>query len=240
MRINMPTAVCAAFAAVGLLHIASANAGSLSVSPVTIEVPAADVAAVAKVQNPSASPATAQLRVFRWTQVDGVEKLEPSDDVVVSPPLAQLAPGAEQTIRIMLAGGAKASSEQSYRLFVDELPPPRSPTKASVAVVVRLALPVFFGTDKSARSSLDWRLDLHGSKPALIVSNEGGRRARIANLVLRDKAGNSVEVARGLAGYVLSRSIKRFELPRDALKLAHGSIAVSAQSDLGPINAMVK
>lgn len=218
----------------------SAAAGSLTVSPTTIEVVSPDVAAVARIQNNASAGATAQLRVFRWSQINGVEKLEPVTDVIASPPLAQLGPGAEQIVRIMRTGRAGSSVEESFRLMIDELPPARTAKSGAVAVVVRHAMPVFFRPASTARPILSWHIDRGGGRPTLVVSNSGGRRARIADLVLHDGRGKSVVVAKGLAAYVLAGSTRRIELPSSAMNLSHERLTATAQSDAGSINALVQ
>jgi fimbrial chaperone protein len=45
-----------------------------------------------------AAPINAQIRVFKWAQENGEEKLEPTEEVVASPPLATLAPNTDYTI----------------------------------------------------------------------------------------------------------------------------------------------
>ncbi len=65
-----------------------AQAASLQVAPVGIEVAAPGTASTVKLRNEGTSAINAQIRAFRWVQVDGQEKLEPTDDLVASPPMA--------------------------------------------------------------------------------------------------------------------------------------------------------
>jgi fimbrial chaperone protein len=107
---SLPTALCAA---------------SLQVAPVSIEVQAPAAAATLKLRNEGPSPINAQLRVFRWSQTNGEEKLEPTDDVVASPPIVALTPKTDYTVRLVRVTKRPILVGESYRLFVDELPEPK-------------------------------------------------------------------------------------------------------------------
>jgi fimbrial chaperone protein len=217
----------------------AAHSGSLQVAPVTIEVVAPTVATVVQLRNDGATAVTAQLRVFRWSQVDGVERLEPATDVVVSPPVAQLPSRSEYTVRLIRSGHARPAGEESFRLIVDELPAPGSARSGSVAIVVRHSLPVFFRPPQLAAAELTWELEQSGGRRVLKVHNAGQRRVRLAALSLRDGAGMTSSLGNGLAGYVLANSTMRFPLPASSRSLGKGPLRVTAQGDLGPIDASV-
>src|SRR5262245_16497371 len=101
-----------------------AGAASLQVSPVTVEIPAPGATAMIKLRNDAAAPLNVQLRVFRWTQENGEEKLEPTNDVVASPPVARLPAKSEHVVRLVRLNKQPITKGESYRLLVDELPDP--------------------------------------------------------------------------------------------------------------------
>jgi fimbrial chaperone protein len=68
MRVRTFTALATAF----LLSLStSPRAASLQVSPVSVEVPAPGAAATITLRNEGSNPLNAQIRVFRWSQVNG-------------------------------------------------------------------------------------------------------------------------------------------------------------------------
>ncbi len=79
----------------------SANAASLRLAPTTLELFAPDSAAVLNLRNEAKYPLNVQVRVFRWIQQGGVEQLEPTSDVVASPPSTSLPPNADYVVRIL-------------------------------------------------------------------------------------------------------------------------------------------
>ena len=95
-------------------------------------------------------PVNVQVRVFRWSQVMGVERLEPTADVVASPPVGADRRG--QTISVARGTGQQTpvTAEESYRVLVDELPDPSQMKAGTVNFTVRFSLPVFYRSGQSA------------------------------------------------------------------------------------------
>ena len=214
-------------------------AASLQVAPVSLDILTPGASAVVNLRNTGKAPLTAQLRVFRWTQSNGEEKLEPTDEVVASPPAATLDPGPEYAVRIVRLNSRPVSGEAEYRLVVDELPDPNRARNGAVALVVRYSIPVFFSAPDAPPPHLVWSLEKRSGRLSLVVRNDGARRLRLSALSLVDGAGRRIGFGRGLAGYVLGRSTMRFTPNEKSSGFGSGTISVSAMSDLGPVHAPV-
>ncbi len=207
-------------------------------APVSIEVPAPGAAATLQLRNVGTAPLNAQIRVFRWVQKNGQEKLEPTDDVVASPPITSLAPKTDYTVRLIRVTKQPITGGESYRLFVDELPDPASRRNGAVTLVLRYSIPVFFYPREATDAKLVWSVEQRGGRVYVSAANHSDRHARISALKLQDSSGATVNFGNGLTGYVLGRSVMRWVAPGKAQKLvASSSIAIFAQSDRGPIHA---
>jgi fimbrial chaperone protein len=216
----------------------AAQSASLSVAPVTVEVAAPGATATLTLRNEGDQPLNAQIRVFRWTQVDGEEQLIPSEDVVASPPVVSLQAKADYAVRIVRVTKQAVSGEEAYRLIVDELPDPTRQRNGAVAIVLRYSIPIFFTTAKSADPKLNWEIQQRDGRTYVVASNSGERRVRISRLKVQDAKGTTASFGDGLTGYVLGQSTMRWAVPRSASKISvGGSAAISAQGDVGPINA---
>jgi fimbrial chaperone protein len=219
-------------------HGAMLQAAALQVAPVLVEVPTPAVTATLKLHNEGTKPLDAQIRIFRWTQVDGADSLTPTDDVAASPPAASLRPSTEYTVRIVRTSKEPVVKEESYRLLIDELPGPASGAAATVNIALRYSIPVFFTVPGGAAAKLSWELQQRANKPVIVVSNAGDRRIRLANLKFTDGKGAVANFGDGLAGYVLGRSSRDFEVPANAKGFGSGGVvSMSAQGDTGPIEA---
>src|SRR2546430_15709874 len=120
-----------AFAALVTAFVSSAStshAASLQVAPVSVEIQAPGAAATLTLRNEGTSLLNAQIRVFRWTQVNGQEKLEPTDDVVASPPIATLSPKTDYTLRLGRVTKRPVPAGGSSQLV--SVRPPRLPRPA--------------------------------------------------------------------------------------------------------------
>jgi len=214
------------------------QAASLQVAPVLVEVPAPGAAATLKLRNEGSQPLDAQIRIFQWTQVDGIDTLTPTNDVAASPPLASLRPNTDYTVRIVRTKKEPAVKEEAYRLLIDELPAQAAAQAASVNIALRYSIPVFFTVPGGTAPKLGWELQRRAGKSVIVANNGGDRRIRLAKLKIADGKGGVANFGDGLAGYVLGRSSRTFAVPANAKGFGAGGLgAISAQSDVGPIDA---
>ena len=214
-----------------------AKAGSLQVEPVVLDVTAPGAASTITLHNSGATPINAQIRVFRWSLVNGEEKLEPTDDVVASPPSMSLGPNAKNIARIVRVAKTPVAGEESYRLLVDQIPDLSQQKNGAVNLMVRYSLPVFFGAANKKNPTIAWSVAVKGDKVTLAAHNTGDRRLRISALSVKDAHGRSISLGSGLAGYALGQSTKSWTIPAHGFA-SSGSASISAQSDGGPIQAV--
>ncbi len=196
----------------------AAQAAVLQVSPVRVEFGNAERAQALNIANSGKRDLEAQVRVMRWTQENGQDRLVPADDMVVSPAIVRVAPGKQQVVRLVRVQPAAAAQELSYRVFVDELPgPPSQVAGTGVKVLMRYSIPAFVappGARPSAsREPAVAQTDLgrvraqlvagNGGQSVLRVKNDGPRALRISYLSTLGPGGEKRSLGDGLIGYVL-------------------------------------
>ncbi len=212
---------------------AALAASSLQISPVNIEVPAPGAASKITLNNPGEEALNAQIRIYKWVQINGKDELVPTRDVVASPPALKLEPGKKGVVRIVRVTKAPAALEETYRLVVDEVPRPMKPGQTGVAFALRYSIPVFF-SKPGLESDVAWSASVAGGKLILHAQNAGQRRVKVSALKVINSSGATITVAEGLAGYVLGQSSKTWTIGGKAKSIA-GTIKIIAQSDIGPI-----
>ncbi len=201
-----------------------ASAGGLQVSPVTLSLTQAERAGIFTISNNSETPMNAQARVFKWTQTAEDEYvLEPTNDLVVSPPIMQLAPGVPQELRVIRTQ-ASSANEQQYRLILDQLPNTAAaePVKDSagkvkkgITILIRHNIPVFLNSTDRPVVQLQWRAEAAGKdKTRISMKNSSAHRAQIARIWL-EKGDKTTELSAGLTGYALPGStlVREFNIP---------------------------
>ena len=217
-----------------LLGSTLAEAASLSVVPISVDVVRPAAIGTVTLRNRESRPLSAQVRVFRWTQVDGEDRLEPTEDVVASPPIVTINSGADYVVRLERIAAREIAGEEAYRAVIDELPNPNRQRNGAIALVLRYLVPVFFLSPDAAQPRLVWSLAHRGGATLLQAVNGGDKRIQIVDLKL-GAADRALMVGKGLAGYVLGHSTRSWVLPAKA-GLTSGA-AVFASSDHGPIHA---
>jgi len=221
---------------VALTLAGASQAAAFRISPIGVEIPAAQRAETVTVTNTDVEPVNLQVRIFKWSQVDGEDRLDPTNEVIASPPAASIPAGKSYTIRIARRAIGPVATEQTYRLFIDELPKPIDP-KASgqgVSMVLRTSMPVFV-VDKKQSATLNWRVWSDVKGVHVEASNSGQRHGRISSLKLQQGGGAAVDFGSGLNGYVLPGAQKIFTV-KPAEGAAPSSMKVGSEVMLTAVN----
>jgi fimbrial chaperone protein len=227
--------------AIGLMCclISAAEANSLRVAPILLDVTAPGATTTLNLRNEGDQKLHVQIRVFRWTGTQSEPTLEPTDDVVVSPPAVTLTPGTEYVVRVVRVSKQPVVGEESYRILVDEVPDAVGDKANTVRFALRYSIPVFFSALSAASANVSWSLAARGNATVLVASNSGGRRVRLANLKLTDARGVTLMRRPGLIGYALGKTSTAFVLPSGERFDHRGPLRVAAESETGAIDAVV-
>lgn len=193
-------------AALALGVLAAWSVHALEIRPVRVSVPAGPAHAELWLTNPDGAPWSGQARLYRWEQAGDQEQLVPATDLAVSPARLEIAPGQRQRVRVVRLGAVPAAVQQGYRLVI-------SPDTG--VGYARYSLPVFVEPDRPVPPVPRLQVGTEGSPsaPRLHLYNDGDGHAGLADLVFVDAQGRRQPLIDGLAGYVLPRSARRWELP---------------------------
>ncbi|MDR3414890.1 MAG: fimbria/pilus periplasmic chaperone [Nevskia sp.] len=221
---------------------APAGAASLQVSPVTLVFQAGQPALGITLHNTGDAPLTGQVRVFTWGQDGKDDTLQPADKALVaSPPMVVIAPQAEQLVRVVRLNREPADHELTYRLLIDELPPPQSGTTPSevtggVNFRLRYSIPVFVPMGGApAEPKLDWTLRQRDGSWFIAAANHGATHAQLSAVKLTAPDGDSFEVSAGLLGYALAGNGREWRLPEKfPAKFGAAGVKVQATVNTSP------
>ncbi|NLS17183.1 molecular chaperone [Rhizobium sp. P40RR-XXII] len=228
---------CIAASTLFCLSAHGINAASLRVAPTSLELVAPASATVLNLGNDGDHPINVQIRVFKWSQADGIERLEPTRDVVASPPSTRMNPNGQYVVRVIRTSKAPVRAEETYRVIVDELPDASRTRAGTVTLIMRQSIPVFFKQADAKAPDVSWSVARQGSGLFLVGRNNGGSRFRLSNLTLA-QGGTKISGRNGLVGYVLGGATMQW--PIGAAKSLSGStVTLHGQSDLGPFDAKV-
>lgn len=177
-------------------HPPSPQAAGFDARPVTIETRGGNVASIT-VTNPGERRIYLQNSVHEWRQdASGKDVLTESQAAVVSPPGMWIQPGATYNLRIQLPPAS--DRELAFRVILHQLPDRSEIQAGRIVFSVTQSLPAFSQPAQPTPAALRARLV---DPQHLLISNDGGRRARLADI----KADGQI-VGPGLAGYALAHS----------------------------------
>lgn len=230
---------CAVGAVSGLALVLAANpaaAQSLTVQPVVINMQPGQLAATISISGQGADPTSYQVRAFAWSQQDGAEKLDPTGDVLLSPPLGTIPANGTQVVRIVIRKPPK-DQESVYRLLLDQIPPPSAP--GTVRIALRLSIPIFVEPATRVAPHLEWRVERDSDGVWLVATNNGTRHERIHDIVL--SMGTTTFKPQGDSSpYLLAGATRRIRLTGDgALPASGATLHLTAVSDGGKIDVTV-
>ena len=166
-----------------MLSAGVARAASLEVVPTVLELPAQGGPAQLRLVNHGGEAVSVQIEAFAWTQEGPQETLADSDDIVVSPPLAQLAPLSSQIVRLLVASAPPGARERAFRIVVTQLPGP-APVERGARVLLQFVVPAFAGDGPPGGARVQWSLRRAGKELRLEARNTGARRAKFTDLSL--------------------------------------------------------
>lgn len=230
-------AACVIAACVG---VPLARAATLQISPVMVDMSAQANATGITLKNPGEKPLFGQVRVFRWDQANGEDTLTPTQDLVASPPLIQIAGHADQLVRLVRTNPAGSAAEQGYRILIDELPEPDAAPTSGVTIRLRYSVPVFIEPAVDlGQPKLSWHLSRGAQSWTLRVDNDGRKRAQIAAVELIDNAGNTYSINKGLLGYALAGRERHWPVMLPDNVTQNGPLKVRAAINSLPAEAAV-
>lgn len=137
--------------------ILGAQAGSFTVTPLRVVLTAASTTGTLVIENGADEPVLMQSQPMAWSQVNGRDVLEETRELLVSPPIFRVGARSAQTVRVGLMGQAHASRQLTYRLLLQEVPPPLKPGRQAIGVALQLSLPVFVASREPASQRLRWQ-----------------------------------------------------------------------------------
>lgn len=134
------------------------------IAPVLVELGARQrvVAVTVSLSDKASAPLRLQAELLRWRQdLQGAAVTEPSDDLLVSPPIADVQPGGKQVFRVALRGARPRPEELAYRLIFEDLAVPSASGDdapgLNIKFRLRYDLPVLLAPAGPVVNALHWK-----------------------------------------------------------------------------------
>jgi fimbrial chaperone protein len=169
-----------------------AAAGSFSVTPVRTVLSAGQQVASLVVKNDGADPAVVQLELVSWSQQDGKDVYAATREILATPPIFTVPAGGSQVVRVGLRRAPDPRLELTYRVFMQEVPPPPKGDFKGLRVALRLGIPVFVTPSQAAAPVLRWRAARSPDGLKLTLSNTGNAHVQVTDLRIAPAGGKDL------------------------------------------------
>ena len=220
-----------------------ANAANLGVSPVRVTLSDSQKIGSLSVRNEGTQPITMQMEVLSWSQREGKAVFAATRELLANPPIFTIPAGSSQLVRVGLRRAPDAQRELTYRVILQELPPPPNPDLTGARMTLRISLPVFVSPEIEAKPVLLWQA-VRTSQGALKISlsNNGNGHIQIKNFKLSLLDSAQPWVTLQSSDYVLagqSRDWIVLASPENPAPPPGVTLQLFAQTDAGDIEAEV-
>jgi fimbrial chaperone protein len=212
----------------------SLEAGSYIVKPVRIELSTRQLRLTMQIQNLDDEPATIQAHIVAWNAQGAAEILTDSDDILLNPPIFTVAAGHTQFLRLGLRHAPADIQEATYRLILEEVPPPFKAGFNGLRTVLRVSVPIFVKPRVPA-PQLAWTLRKTSDQELrLSVENRGNAHVQVRKFALTASSGTGPGFAEDSATYVLQNSRKEWVIHNPQLA-ASDKLLLVGQTDSGDL-----
>jgi fimbrial chaperone protein len=190
------------------------RASLFNVSPVKVFLSSKTKSGLLNIRNDSAEKMRFELSVYSWGQNPrGEMVLTPTKDIVFYPTLLSLEPGEERKVRIGILTPA-IFSEETYRIFVEELPFAQKVQGQHIHILTRLGIPIFVQPEKQTTDTHIEGMKIQQRKFFFNARNKGNVHFLVQSLRIKGiGAEGGVLLEEEVPGwYVLAGSHRAYEL----------------------------
>ena len=195
-----------------LLMPALAWSGSFRVVPIKVYFEPGKTSTVVKIVNEDQESLMIELDARKWSQdkVKGTDVLKKTKDLILFPKMLEIPPGKEKIVRVGYRGTPTAS-EQTYRIFVKELPVTK-PGETALKFALRVGVPVFVKSIQPTKQLSIASTEVSDGKLQVRIKNSGNSHAVVGKVqaVGKDKSGKDSFSAESGGWYVLAGATREF------------------------------
>jgi fimbrial chaperone protein len=228
--------ICGAGILAASISITQAHAASLQVAPILLEFSPQEKVKELWLTNTGNENIRAQVRVNAWTQSNQQDILANSKDLIASPMVISIPAGQRQLVRLIRNTQIANTTEQAYRLIVDELPNSQTNVQSGLQLLLKYSIPVFLkvsdsnDTDQGITSLQG--ISFKYNTQTLTINNQSSHYKRFSQFAYMDAQGKKIPIQMGLMGYVLSGKSMQWKIPNNINVTRGGKFIAVVNMDL--------
>lgn len=204
----------------GLLASLPATAG-VQVSPTGLFLDKSQRVSVLTLTNRQTQSVHYQVQAYQWDQVEGEDRLEESRELLISPPIFSIEPGAKQTVRVAVRRAFPVDQEASYRVILRELPnTDNDGGQLALQMALAISIPVFLKPDdKDTHADMQWQASIDEATQSLLLTaeNRGGKHQKVTRLTLTDGEDEPLGTPKQQLVYLLPGTTRQWYFPMESM-----------------------
>lgn len=219
--------------------VTNAQAGAFQIDPVRVELSPDQLSAALVLRNDEKETSVIRIEARAWTQKNGEDVFESSKQILVTPPIATIAAGAEQVVRVALRRPLDPEQELTYRIFLQEVPPPPRPGFNGLQVALRISIPVFAVPGSSATPKPTWKIKYQAHEHALFIgaTNEGNAHLQVQDFKLLKPGTDTVLAMQSISSYLLGGQNREWTIKLDpSVRISGTRLRLMAMTDAGNLD----
>jgi fimbrial chaperone protein len=220
----------------------SAYGASFSIRPVRIDLSAQEPTSAVTVANTGDEPVSVQLRVFSWRQEANEDRLDPTRELVATPPVFTVPVGESQIVRIGLRRPPQGAAQATFRAIFEEIPGPPPPSAGpALRINLRVSVPVFYAPAEDLKPALAWQFSREATgQLRLVVRNVGTASALLGDFAIATATGAAPVAEQKNFAYVLPGVERSFTINVPAADTNNTRLQLRTMLDGQPIEVPVE
>jgi len=220
---------------ISLVGTAYLHASSFTVSPTRIPLSEKQRAITVRLLNTGDDPVTVQAHVVAWLLSANKDSYHDTDDVLLNPPIFNLAPGKPQLMRLGLRHISAGESEIAYRLIVEEVPPAPRHGEIVLRTVLRISIPIFVEPRGEARKQVDWKAEAIPGGMKITATNNGNSHVQVKHLDLLPDGSSTPPASKKSLEYLLPGQTREWTFAEEQFQSAP-KLSLTAVTDAGNLS----
>lgn len=222
-----------------MFSVSTAYAASLQIVPIRLQLLPNQKTASISINNEALTPVTLQLKIMKWTHVNGKDVYEDTKNILVTPPIVSIQPQQKQIVRLGALTLPDPKKGETYRLIIKEVPSPTLEPTIGIQTLLEVRVPVVIAPLAPSKPQVVWAANHVGEKKLNVKwENTGESYISFRNIGLFSKDQEKPLAEHAYQAFLLPKQKHEFvfDLP---YSLKEKTIKIVAQTDAGEISEAV-
>lgn len=214
---------------------------SLQVYPVRLEMVPRQKTTSLEVVNTGEEPIVFEIKPVKWKNIFGQDRLEDTNDIIISPPILSIAPGEKQIIRVGITVPPDPHRGGVYRLKLREVPSPdeKVAPRLGIRALLNVSVPLVIAPVVPPKPQANWTVRKVGKDKVVVgMQNTGESYISLNQISLTKENEKRAFLRQPIGYYLIPNAKKEFELKLPC-SFKNKYVELEAKTEQGDIQAKV-